>query len=171
MKRQASNIFGQFQMFEEELRRLEDKIFSLEHRLQEMNAIQRSHLIRVKNHEELSDDFIRLGKSYQDLSPEKAWELYQNPDYNFILIDVSSHQTPSKHAIPEAISMPWENFKEASLNLQSTTTPIFVISEDGTKSILACEFLMKRGFYNCNNISGGHLYWKGNKIQRLNESA
>ncbi len=167
MKRRASSIFGQFQMFEEEMRRLEDKILSLEQKLQEMNAIQRSHLIRVKNQEELADDFIRLGKPYQDLSPEKAWELYQNPDYNFILIDVSE----SSSSIPEAIHMPWENFHEASLTLQSSTTPIFVISEDGTKSILACEFLVKRGFYNCNNISGGHLYWKGSKIHRFDESA
>lgn len=153
------------------MRRLEDKILSLEQRLHEMSAIQRSHLIRIKNQEELSDDFIRLGKPYQDLSPEKAWELYQNPDFNFILIDVSSSDNTSHHPIPEAIHMPWEKFREASLSLQSSNTPIFVISEDGTKSILACEFLVKRGFYNCNNISGGYLYWKGNKIHRLDESA
>jgi rhodanese-related sulfurtransferase len=171
MKRRASSIFGQFQMFEEEMRRLEDQILSLEQRLEQMSAVQRNHLIRVKNQEELSDDFIRLGKSYQDLTPEKAWELYQNPDYNFILIDVSSSEHNPNQSIPEAVHMPWENFREASLSLQSNTTPIFVISEDGTKSILACEFLVGRGFYNCNNVSGGHLYWKGNKIHKLEESA
>lgn len=171
MRKQPTTIFGQFQTFEDEIRRLENKVLDLEQRLQTLSEIHRNHLIRVKNHEVLSDDFVRLGKTYQDLSPEKAWELYQNPDFNFILIDVSSSDHKPHQVIPEAIHMPWENFREASLSLHSTTTPIFVISEDGTKSILACEFLVKRGFYNCNNISGGHLYWKGSKIHPFEESA
>jgi rhodanese-related sulfurtransferase len=38
---------------------------------------------------------------------------------------------------------------------------VLVISENGTTSILACEFLNQMGFYNINNISGGYKFWPG----------
>lgn len=168
--RKANNIFQQLQVFEHEIERLENKVLELEHKITEIIKLDRTHLIRVKNGEEISDEFIISGKTYQDLSPEKAWKLYQNMDYNFILIDVSSVEFEPRFRLPEAIKMPWEDFALRSLELQSRSIPIFVISEDGTKSILACEFLVKRGFYNCSNISGGYAYWKGFELLK-SESA
>lgn len=171
MAKKANSIIGQLQIFEDEFERLENKILELEHRMLQMHKVHRSHLIRIKNHEELSDEYVHFGKTYQDLSPEKAWKLYQNPDFNFILVDVSSADYRPPQFIPEAVRMPWEEFPELSLALHSDTTPIFVISEDGTKSVLACELLVKRGFYNCSNISGGYLFWKGGLIRKVEESA
>jgi rhodanese-related sulfurtransferase len=162
--RKANNIFQQLQVFEQEIERLENKVIELEQKITEMIKLDRMHLIRVKNREEISDEFIISGKTYQDLSPDKAWKLYQNMDYNFILIDVSSVEYEPQFRLAEAIKMPWEDFPMRSLEIQSRSIPIFVISEDGTKSILACEFLVKRGFYNCSNISGGYQYWKGFKL-------
>ncbi len=162
--RRANNIFQQLQVFEQEIEKLEAKVMELEQKIQSVTKLNRTHLIRVKNKEELSDDFILSGKTYQDLSPDRAFKLYQNMNYNFILIDVSAVDFEPMYLLPEAIKMPWEEFAARSLELQSRTTPIFVISEDGTKSILACEFLVKRGFYNCSNVSGGYLHWKGFKI-------
>ncbi len=170
MARKAHSIFEQFQVFEEEFERLENKIIQLEDKVKKWNDIHRSHLIRVKNGEALSDEFIQQAKTYLDLSPEKAWKMYQDPDYSFLIIDVSSQDFTPSHSIPEAVRMPWEQFAELSLSLQSTTTPVFIISEDGTKSILACELLVRRGFYNCCNISGGHQYWKG-RLAKVEESA
>lgn len=169
MTKKFQNIFAQLQAFENHIGSLEGKILELEQRIEKLIEIERNHLIRVKNHEEVSDDFIQSGRHYQDLSPEKAWRLYNNKDYDFIMIDVSSIDFEAPCKIPEAMHIPWEFFKERSLEIQNKTTPIFVISEDGTNSILACEFLVSRGYYNCNNISGGYKYWKGLMIQGLKD--
>ena len=170
MAKRATSVIGQLQIFENEIARLENMILELEQKMQQQHQIHRNHLMRVKNHEELSDEFIEHGKKYQDLSPDRAWNLYNNPDFNFILIDVSSEDFKTEHQLPEAIRMPWEQFVDLSLQLASSTTPIMVISEDGTSSILACEFLVNRGFYNCSNISGGYQYWKGSQLRSV-ESA
>lgn len=165
------NVFTQLRVFEETIEHLESKILQLENKLEEMIQIERNHLIRVKNHEHISDDFIQQGKCYQDIAPERAHKLYQDNNYNFILIDVSSNEYKPRHRLPEAIRMPWEDFQERFIEIQNHTTPIFIISEDGTNSILACEFLVKRGFFNCNNISGGYKFWKGNQLSSVEEQS
>lgn len=160
MKEKARNIFSQLNEFEAEVARLEARILELETRMQKLFSVERNHLIRIKNGQDVSDDFIQNGYPYMDLSPEKALRLYRDPDFDFILIDVTS-----KHfdhvPLPEAIHIPWEDFQERFIEIHSHTTPLLIISEDGTNSILACEFLVKRGYYNCNNISGGYKFWKG----------
>lgn len=172
MTKKATHIFEQLQIFEDEIDRLELKILQLEQKMERQSQIDRNHIVRVKNHEDVSDEFILNGRAYDDLSPEKAWQLYKNKDFNFIMIDVSSEDFRPLGHIPEAVKMPWEKFREMSLEIQSRSTPILVISEDGTKSVLACELLAKRGFYNCSNISGGYKYWRGFRlIERDSESA
>lgn len=169
MKNRVHNVFAQLQLFEQQIAQMEEKILKLETRIEQLVQVERNHLIRVKNHEEVSDDFIYHGKQYQDLSPEKAWKLYNNPDYDFILIDVSAKDFHAERSIPEAQHIPWEEFPERFLEVQSRTIPIFIISEDGTNSVLACEFLVKRGYYNCNNISGGYKYWKGFRLTEVKD--
>jgi len=163
------NMFAQLQAFEDQIANLEGRILELEQKIETMVQVERNHLIRVKNHEEISDDFIQNGRKYLDLTPEKAWKLYSNKDFDFTLIDVSARDFKPHQVIPEALSMPWEEFREHFLQLQNKTTPILVISEDGTNSILACEFLVKHGYYNCSNISGGHKFWKGHQLKGLSE--
>jgi rhodanese-related sulfurtransferase len=166
------NIFGQLEVFEKEISRLEERIFELESRIQKLIEVERNHLLRVKNKEEISDDFIQNGRAYHDLSPENAWKLYRIPDFDFILIDVSSRDQETFNSLPEAIHIPWEEFSDKFLEIQSKTTPLLIISEDGTNSILACEFLVKRGYYNCNNISGGYKHWIGFRLEQVkNQSA
>lgn len=161
MAQKPHNVFAQLQVFENEIARLEGKILELELKIEKLVDIERNHLIRVKNGEEMSDDFLVSGRAYQDLSPEKALKLYNNKDFDFILLDVSSKDHQPLKNFPEAIHIPWEEFRERFHEIQSKTTPILIISEDGTHSVLACEFMVKRGYYNCNNISGGYKYWKG----------
>jgi rhodanese-related sulfurtransferase len=169
--KKGDNLFQQLQIFEQEINRLESKVLELENRIEHLIQVERNHLIRVKNREELPDDFIQQGRKYQDLSSEKAWRLYQDKDLDFILIDVSAVNFDGGH-LPEAVKIPWEVFPERFLEIQSKTTPLFIISEDGTNSVLACEFLVKRGYFNCNNISGGHKFWKGHRLQAVrSESA
>lgn len=161
MKKKALSLSEQLNTFERDITVLENKIFDLELRMEKLIQIERDHLIRVKNKEEIPDDFIANGRTYQDLTPEKAWKFYQKEDFNFIFIDVSAEDYRPLKRVPEALHIPWEDFKERFIEIQSRTTPIFIICEDGTNSILACEFLVKQGFYNCNNISGGYKHWKG----------
>lgn len=169
MKSHVLNISNQLQAFENELSRLEARILELDQRLETLTVIERNHLLRLKNHEHLSDDFIMNGRSYQDLSPEKAWALYNDKNFDFIIIDISSSDFTDKNRIPEAIDMPWEVFQDRFIEIQTKTTPILIISEDGTNSILACEFMSKRGYFNCNNISGGHKFWVGNRLVSARE--
>lgn len=161
MTKKIINIFSQMQEFEKQISNLEERLLQMEQRFEQQFQIERNHLIRVKNHEEMSDDFIHNGRKYQDLTPEKAWKLYSNKDYDFIFLDVSHKDFKAPVKIQEANKIPWEDFPERFIEIASRTTPILIISEDGTNSILACEFLVKRGFYNCNNISGGYKHWKG----------
>lgn len=159
------NVFAQLQAFESQIGRLEERILELESRIEQMIQVERNHLVRVKNQEEVSDEFIQHGRKYQDLSPEKAWKLYCNKNYDFILIDVTEKDYKPLSIIPEAQRMPWSEFSERFFEIQSKTTPILIISEDGTNSVLACEFLVKRGYFNCNNISGGYKHWKGFQLK------
>jgi rhodanese-related sulfurtransferase len=171
MNHKPSNVFSQLQSFERDIARLEGRILELETRIHKLLEIERNHLIRVKNKEEVSDDFIQNGRSYLDLSPEKAWRLYRNPDFDFILIDVTSREYEPHKRLPEAIHIPWEEFPERFLEITSRTTPLIIISEDGTNSVLACEFLVKRGYYNCNNVSGGYKYWKGFRLEKVEDQS
>ncbi|HXH76131.1 MAG TPA: rhodanese-like domain-containing protein [Bacteriovoracaceae bacterium] len=169
--KKGDNLFQQLQIFEEEINRLEAKVLELETRMEHLFQVERNHLIRVKNHEEVADDFIYQGKKFQDLTPDKAWGLYQNKDFDFILIDVSDNSYEGRR-LPEALKIPWLEFKERFHEIQSRTTPIFIICEDGTSSVLACEFLVKRGYFNANNVSGGYKYWRGFRLEAVkNESA
>jgi rhodanese-related sulfurtransferase len=167
MGQRQHNIFSQLQFFENEIIRLENRILELEQRHKQLFDVQRNHLIRVKNGEELSDDFILSGRRYHDLSPDKAWKLYQDPDFDFTIIDVSSRESSQAERLPEALHIPWEDFKERFIEITSRSSPLLIISEDGTKSILACDFLVRQGFYNCNNISGGYKFWQGYRLEAV----
>jgi rhodanese-related sulfurtransferase len=167
MAKKYHNLFAQIQAFEKHVEDLEGRIFQLEQKIEQMIEVERNHLIRVKNNEEVSDEFIQNGRRYQDLSPEKAWKLYCNRDFDFILIDVSEKEFTPEAKIPEAQHIPWEDFPERFYEITSRTTPILIISEDGTNSVLACEYLAKRGYYNCNNISGGYKHWVGFQVSKI----
>jgi rhodanese-related sulfurtransferase len=169
MAQKFNNIFAQLQSFEKNIARLEERILQLEQHIEQLNQINRNHLIRVKNQEHVSDDFIFHGRKYQDISPEKAWKLYNNKDFDFILIDVTAKDYSPERKIPEALHIPWEDFKDRFFEISSKTTPILVISEDGTNSVLACEFLVKRGYFNCNNVSGGYKHWKGFQLKEVKD--
>jgi rhodanese-related sulfurtransferase len=167
MAKKYHNLFAQIQAFEKHVEDLEGRILQLEQRIEQMIEVERNHLIRVKNNEEVSDEFIQNGRRYQDLSPEKAWKLYCDKDFDFILIDVSDKEFNPDNKIPEAQKIPWEDFPNRFYEITTKTTPILIISEDGTNSVLACEYLTKRGYYNCNNISGGYKHWKGLQIPKI----
>lgn len=162
-----TNIFSQMNAFEVHIGQLEQKILELENHIESLIQIERNHLVRIKNNEELSDEFIIKGRKYQDLTPDKAWKQYCNKNFDFIMIDVSDKNFSPERKIPEANHIPWEDFQERFFEIQSKTIPLLIICEDGTKSVLACEFLSRLGYYNCNNVSGGYKHWRGFQYQGL----
>ncbi len=166
-----NNIFEKFSTYEEEFERLERKVLELEHRVEELLNVGRNHLVRVKNKEDVSDDFILSGRKYNDLTPEKAWALYQDIEATFILLDVTARDYKLHKRIPEGVHIPWEEFQARYIEIQNKTTPILVISEDGCNSVLACDFLVKKGYFNCSNVSGGYKFWRGYKQDLKNRSA
>lgn len=164
-----SKIFSLFEGNREQVERLEGEILRLEQKIDELVQIQRNHLIRVKNHEEVPDEFLHRGHKYLDLSPEKAWRLYNSKNFDFAFLDVSSKTYTPSVQIPEALKIPMTELPSRFIEIQNKSTPLLIISEDGTDSILACEFLAKRGFYNCNNISGGYRFWKEGELRLIKE--
>lgn len=140
---------------------LQSRLDSLEDKLRRTKNLEKFHLMRIKNNEELSDDFILKNLTYLDLSPEKAFKLYSETDRDFILLDVSKAIYQPFEELPEVKKIPLEDLEYSGHLIHGKSIPIFVISEDGLRSILACKKLSELGFYNLNNISGGYKFWPG----------
>jgi rhodanese-related sulfurtransferase len=94
---------------------------------------------------------------------------------DFIFLDVSSEQFQSKANIQGIMKIPFSQLERRYAEIPSKTIPIMVISEDGLYSILACEILVRKGYFNVNNISGGHQFWPGasveNQLEEFGRSA
>lgn len=159
-----------FQMLEfinNRLSNIEKNIVKIDEKLEFSLSIQRNHLIRIKNGEEINDSMILLARPYNDLTPHSAYSIYQNPDADFIILDVSPKDFTPAHALNGSIKIPLEELSSRYVEIQNKTTPIMVICEDGLRSILACELLVRKGYFNINNISGGYKYWPNQNDQTL----
>ncbi len=141
------------------LSNIEKNIQRIDEKLEMSLAIQRNHLIRIKNGEFVDDSMILMGRPYNDLAPQQAYEIYKNKNIDFIFLDVSRREYLTDKRPEEIIHIPLEELAGRAPELLSRTTPILIISEDGLRSIQACELMVKKGFFNVNNISGGYLFW------------
>jgi len=149
------------------LSNIEKNISRLDEKLDFSIQLQRNHLIRVKNGEFIDDNMILMGRPYNDLSPSKSFDLYNNDNIDYIILDVSESSFYEENRIESAINIPFEQLRTRSSEIQNKTTPILIISEKGLKSIRAAELLVQKGFFNVNNISGGHKFWPGHKNQSV----
>lgn len=152
-----------FQMLEfinSRLNNIEKNISRIDEKLDFSITLQRNHLVRVKNGEEIDDSIILMGRPYNDISPQRAWSIYNNPNIDFFVLDVTS-RTFHGTRLDEAVHIPMEELHIRFSEIPSKTVPILVISENGLRSIQACELLVKKGFFNINNVSGGYEFWPG----------
>lgn len=154
-----NSIFYNFNQLQDEVKELKKELADLSEKYEKAMAIQRCHIMRIKNGEKLSDEYILNGRLYNDYSPEAAFDFYSQEDENYILLDVSEKAYQPPQELPEATRIPLEELPMRIKELVNKATPILVISEDGVKSILACEMLNQFGYYNINNISGGYKFW------------
>ncbi|MBC99143.1 MAG: hypothetical protein CME63_15485 [Halobacteriovoraceae bacterium] len=160
-------IFKMLEEMNQRLSNIENNISRLDEKMDFSISLQRNHLIRVKNGQDIDDSMILYGRPYNDLSPQRAFEIYNDPDMDFILIDVSHQGTVPSELLPGSIPLPLEELSARCHEIINKTTPILVISERGLRSIQACEILVKKGFFNLNNISGGHEFWPAKRKRTI----
>lgn len=149
-----------------EINRLKRQVADLQIKLREMEikfdfeiGVKKAHILKLKNGEALSDDYVVNNRSYMDLTPEAAYELYNDFDQDFILLDVSEADYVPAGELPEAIKIPLEELSKNLHKLPGKGKSYLVISEQGVRSIKACRFLNNSGYFNLSNISGGYKYW------------
>lgn len=155
----VAKIIEAINEIEDRLSHLEGKVSDVDYESQQGLDLISSQLIRVKNGEKLPDDYLLNRRRYLDLTPSKAHSIYHSQDLDFVIIDVSHEAYQAEITFPEVIKMPLEDIHTRYLELPNRSTNILVISEDGTRSILACEKLNEFGFYNVSNVSGGYKFW------------
>lgn len=149
---------------------LEDRVFELEKKFKKMQAINNLNLIRVKNNHFVPDQSISSMSPYIDLSAFKAYELTLNDDEQFYFIDVEDIDYVRPVKLDNLINIPLEKISSELDKLPSATIPLFIISQNGIKSIQACELLSKNEYFNCYNISGGYEKWPKLKIEGLGQT-
>jgi rhodanese-related sulfurtransferase len=153
-------IFQMLEFINTRLSNIEKNISKLDEKLDFSIMLQRNHLLRIKNGEDLDDNMILLGRPYNDLSPARAFQIFNNPDVDYYILDVSSKGYEGER-LDEALKIPLEELNIRHAEIPSKTIPILCISENGLKSIQASEMLVKKGFFNINNVSGGYQCWPG----------
>lgn len=154
-------IFQMLEFINSRLNNIEKNITRMDEKLDFSITLQRNHLVRIKNGEEIDDNMILMGRPYNDINPQKAWGIYNNTNIDFFVLDVSQKSYQGTR-LNEAIQIPLEELHIRFVEIPSKTVPVMIISENGLRSIQACEMLVKKGFFNINNISGGYEFWPGN---------
>ncbi|MBK26447.1 MAG: hypothetical protein CME70_20780 [Halobacteriovorax sp.] len=164
------NILQTLEFINNRLSNIENNIARMEDKLDFSIQLQRNHLIRIKNGEEIDDNMVLMGRPYNDLNPSKAYSIYNNPDHDFILVDVSAVDYQGKK-IEGSIHIPLEELGRRYAEIQSRTLPVLIVSEQGLRSIQASEMLVKKGFFNINNVSGGLKFWPGFRLKEITTPA
>lgn len=158
-------VFQMLEYINNRLANIEKNISRIDEKLDFSIQLQRNHLIRVKNGEDIDDSLILMGRPYNDMTPQQAFTIYSNPDIDYIILDVSEKTFMPPGEIQGSIRIPFDELDRRYAELQSRTIPILILSENGLTSIRAAELLVKKGFFNINNISGGHQFWPGHKAK------
>ena len=152
-------IFQKLEGIENRIINIEKNISKLDEKMDFTISLLRNQLIKVKNNEELSDSNILYGRPYNELTPQQALKMYHNENTSFIILDVSNPNFNPPIKLNGLIRIPLESLNSRYSEVHSKTIPILVISEKGVRSIQACELLVRKGFFNINNIAGGYQFW------------
>jgi rhodanese-related sulfurtransferase len=146
---------------ETQIQKIESRLDKLEETFNNSLSVTRMHLVQVKNRNPIADAAIFEGAKYSDLTSEKAYAIFQDPDQDFVLLDVSDNKFTPKQQLKNARKISLDELAIRHTELKNKLVRYLVISEDGTKSILACEILHRLGYHNLFNISGGYRFWPG----------
>lgn len=161
------NISNTIESLATEVKNLKSEIKNLKIQALDRENLLKNHLLRLASKESIDIGSIYFDIPYIDIDPVKAFSIFSLQSYNFILLDVSKKGFSHSEKIEESLKIELEFLEMRIDELPSKSTPIYVISEKGIRSILACEALYKLGFININHISGGHKFWPGHKSLSL----
>ena len=114
----------------------------------------------------VSEDLIRRGRLYWDVSAEEAGQMISKDgieDPNRVMIvDVRTVKEHSNKHVPGAKLIPIEELESRYKNeIPSSVGKIFVYCAGGDRSRLACDFLSRQGYLNLYNIHDGLNRWQG----------
>lgn len=160
--RLQNNVFHLINALAGRVAHIETQVERLRDEMRKEMRNQRQHMVRLKNREELSDSFLLNGHPYHDLSPENAWRVFEDKNADGLFLDVSHADYRPEGGRPEGVKhIPLEELENRLAELPPHHVPLYLISEDGLRSILACEYLNQVERPLCNNVSGGWKFWVG----------
>ena len=82
-----------------------------------------------------------------------------------VIIDIRDEHEYKKGHIVNAINLPLSKFDENIEKISSyRKSPVIVVCQTGSRSVTACKKLIKAGFEEVYNISGGMQSWEDNKL-------
>ncbi len=145
---------------------IESKLKEISKNASDSVDLLRVQLAKVASGIPVSDDLIRSGRLYRDITAEEAQALIQaeeqSPSPSFLIIDVRTAKEFSTQHIPDAKLVPFQELE----NLYQSEIPkhlkkVFVYCAEGDRSRLACDFLSRQGYDNLYNILGGLQQWQG----------
>ena len=99
------------------------------------------------------------GDGYRTLSPREVSDLLESGAEIFLLDIRPPRQFHAGH-LPDAISLPAEDFAERYEREVNTDDPVILICEKGLNSIAAARFLVSQGFTDVATMEGGMAAWQ-----------
>lgn len=160
------NFFKHIHSLEIKIAKLEQELERVKQSTKKQIELTRNQLVLSKQGAPILDWTILKGYTYTDLSPAMALEYYNNPNIIYKVLDVTKADFRPDHQFDHYVKIPLEELTERYKELEGTKGLLFVISEEGLRSILACEKLANLGLYNCFNISGGYSYFPKEEEQK-----
>jgi rhodanese-related sulfurtransferase len=142
----------------EKVEQLDLQLKSLERKVIESEKIQRGQILALYNGDKISLCTMSGMAKYCDLTPTQARKKIDDSTSNHIVLDVSDQSFSTPKRPKEAIHIPLAELSNNLDKITSKSTTIIVVSEDGIKSIAACEYLFSQNFLSLKNVSGGYQY-------------
>ncbi len=140
--------------------KIESNIARLDEKIDDQIKLLRSHLIQVKRGQPLRDTTILNGLVYEEISAKEAYIRWQHDSGEILLIDVSSvNQSSLSIKDNHFLHLRFDQIEKSALKIPSQYTTLFIISEDGIESILACQYLAKFCPQQITHVAGGLTYW------------
>ena len=107
----------------------------------------------------VSGEMIREGRTWEDVVPTAAQELFAAGDLR--TIDVRTPQETKQGILPGAKLIPIDQLEERLREIPKDGKPTLIYCAGGGRSAAACEFLSTQGYSGLMNLQGGFSSWAG----------
>ena len=108
-------------------------------------------------------EFQRLTRKFADLSPGEAVRLMN--DDNALVLDVREDKETRDGILQGAKNIPVGVLGKRIEDIaKHKERPVLVYCQSGSRSVGACNILVKQGFLQVNNLKGGILAWQNDNL-------